>query len=155
MISGKGGLVAVATLLGGTAVIVAGLGAGWFGDEAASDGRDLSRGAAIYADACASCHGASLEGQADWQTARADGRLSAPPHDASGHTWHHSDRLLLDIMRRGTAAVVGGGYASDMPGFGDVYSDDELRDVLAWIKTHWPERERAFQAEASARDPET
>jgi mono/diheme cytochrome c family protein len=116
---------------------------------------NLLRGEAIYAEACASCHGANLEGQVDWQSASASGRLPAPPHDASGHTWHHSDRLLLDIMRRGTANVVGGGYASDMPGFGDIYTDQELRDVLAWIKTHWPERERDFQAEASARDPES
>jgi mono/diheme cytochrome c family protein len=48
--------------------------------------------------------------------------------------------------------VVGGGYESDMPGFADTYSEDELRDVLAWIKTHWPDRERAHQAEITARD---
>jgi mono/diheme cytochrome c family protein len=140
MISGKGGLVALAVVLGGTAIVVAGLGAGCFGDARSTGAANLSRGEAIYAEACASCHGTTLEGQANWQSARADGRLRAPPHDASGHTWHHSDRLLLEIMRRGTAAVVGGGYASDMPGFGDIYTDEELRDVLAWIKTHWPER---------------
>ncbi|WP_037545317.1 c-type cytochrome [Stappia stellulata] len=152
--SGAGRLLALASLLGGAAGIALGLNAGWFGGGGASNGgRDLARGAQIYAEACASCHGASLEGQADWQTPNQNGRLPAPPHDETGHTWHHSDRLLLDIMRRGTASVVGGGYKSDMPGFGDVYTDDELQDVLAWIKTRWPERERTFQAEVTARDP--
>jgi len=53
---------------------------------------------------------------------------------------------------RGTAAVVGGGSESNMPGFEDVYSEDELRDVLEWIKTQWPERARAHQVELTRRD---
>jgi mono/diheme cytochrome c family protein len=134
------------------AVAVAGLfgfGAGLF---PSSGSRDLNRGAAIYSQACASCHGADLQGQPDWRVAMANGRLRAPPHTVDGHTWHHSDSVLLEIMTRGTAAVVGGGYESDMPGFGESHSQQELEDVLAWIKTHWPERERAFQAELTTRD---
>jgi mono/diheme cytochrome c family protein len=53
---------------------------------------------------------------------------------------------------RGTAAVVGGGYESNMPGFGDAYTEEELRNVLEWIKTQWPERERAYQAGVTAQD---
>ena len=55
-------------------------------------------------------------------------------------------------MKEGTAAVVGDGYQSDMPGFGDTYSDAEIRDVLAYIKSQWPEEQRAVQAEITARD---
>lgn len=113
---------------------------------------DLARGEAIYAEACAACHGANLEGQPNWRARGPDGRLPAPPHDASGHTWHHSDRILLDITAHGTAAVVGGGYESNMPGFGDAYSDEELRDVLEWIKAQWPERERTHQAQVTEQD---
>ena len=116
---------------------------------------DLARGEAIYAEACAACHGADLEGEPDWRSPGPDGRLPAPPHDASGHTWHHPDRVLLDITMRGTAAVVGGGYESNMPGFADSYSEEELRDVLEWIKTQWPERERAHQAQVTAQDEAT
>jgi mono/diheme cytochrome c family protein len=36
-----------------------------------------------------------------------------------------------------------------MPAFGDVLSDDEIRAILAFIKTTWPERERGFQAEVT------
>lgn len=135
--------------------------AGWFwsggsrGPAGTIHVADLSRGEAIYADACAACHGADLEGEPDWQSPGPDGRLPAPPHDASGHTWHHPDRVLLDITIRGTAAVVGGGYESNMPGFADSYSEEELRDVLEWIKTQWPERERAYQARVTAQDEAT
>ncbi|WP_299782861.1 cytochrome c [uncultured Roseobacter sp.] len=119
---------------------------------AVSDQPNLARREAIYAEACAACHGANLQGEPNWRSPGPDGRLPAPPHDATGHTWHHSDRVLLDITMRGTAAVVGRGYESNMPGFGDTYSEDELRDVLEWIKTQWPERERAHQAQVTAQD---
>jgi mono/diheme cytochrome c family protein len=113
---------------------------------------DLARGAAIYAQACAACHGADLAGQPDWTSPDPDGRLPAPPHDATGHTWHHPDRVLLQITQLGTAAVVGNEYESNMLGFANMYSEDELWDVLAWIKTHWPDRERAYQAQVTAQD---
>lgn len=70
----------------------------------------VTAGAAIYADACAACHGGALEGQQDWQIRMENRRLPAPPHDQSGHTWHHPDKLLIDIVTRGTAAIVGRGY---------------------------------------------
>lgn len=109
----------------------------------------LAQGRKVYADQCASCHGAELEGQPDWKMLLPSGRLPAPPHDASGHTWHHPDDVLFRIAKEGTAAIVGGGYESDMPGFGDVLSDAEIRAVLAYIKSTWPERERRYQERVS------
>ncbi len=113
---------------------------------------DLARGEAIYAEACASCHGVSLEGEPNWRERGPDGLLPAPPHDVTGHTWHHPDRVLFDITKYGAAAVVGGDYESRMPGFADAYSDAEIRDVLAWIKSQWPEAAREAQAAATAQD---
>ena len=113
---------------------------------------DLARGAALYAEHCAACHGADLEGEPDWQTPHPDGRLRAPPHDATGHTWHHADAVLFAITKHGSAAVIGGGYESDMIGFGDVLSDAEIRDVLGFIKASWPPRERAYQEAITARN---
>ena len=74
---------------------------------------------------------------------------SAPPHDASGHTWHHSDNQLFTIVKKGVSAIVPG-YESDMPGFESVLTDQEIRAVLAFIKSTWPEREREYQARRSA-----
>jgi mono/diheme cytochrome c family protein len=109
----------------------------------------LSLGQALYAETCASCHGAKLEGQPDWKRRLPSGRMPAPPHDVSGHTWHHADDVLFQITKDGVEAVVGGGYQSDMPAFRDKLSDDEIRAILAFIKSSWAERERGFQAEVT------
>ena len=103
-------------------------------------------GGRIYQANCASCHGANAEGQPNWRSRRADGTLPAPPHDASGHTWHHPDEVLLDIIRRGGQAIYGGaGLQSGMPAFGGQLTDSEIAAVLAYIKTHWGEEERQYQ----------
>jgi mono/diheme cytochrome c family protein len=80
--------------------------------------------------------------------------MPAPPHDASGHTWHHGDEILFRLTKDGVAAVVGGGYQSDMPAFGETLGDDEIRAILAFIKSTWPERERRHQAEMSRLEAE-
>ena len=98
----------------------------------------VAEGAGLYATHCAACHGADLEGQPDWRTPLLSGRLPAPPHDETGHTWHHADALLFRITKEGSAAVVGGGYESDMAGFGDILTDAEILSVLAYIKSTWP-----------------
>ncbi len=108
-----------------------------------------TRGAQLYQGNCAACHGAKLEGQADWQTPGPDGRLPAPPHDESGHTWHHSDDLLFDYTKLGGQAALaaqGIAFNSGMPAFSDILKDQEIRDILAFIKSTWPERVRELQA---------
>lgn len=134
-----------AAVLGCCALLALGGWALWPRDTATTHVADLGRGAVLYAQHCAACHGADLEGAPDWRAPGPNGRLPAPPHDASGHTWHHADDVLFAITKHGSAAVVGGGYESDMMGFGDVLSDGEIRDVLAFIKSTWPERERTHQ----------
>jgi hypothetical protein len=52
------------------------------------DAKDIAlvtRGGPLYQQHYASCHGARLEGQPNWQSRDARGRLPAPPHDDSGH----------------------------------------------------------------------
>ncbi|MGI0526589.1 c-type cytochrome [Rhizobium giardinii] len=114
----------------------------------------IALGKTLYTKHCAICHGANLEGQRDWKSPLASGRMPAPPHDASGHTWHHPDGVLFRITKEGPATVVGGGYKSDMRGFGNIMSDDDIRAVIAFIKSTWPEQEREYQAEMSRRERE-
>lgn len=59
----------------------------------------VARGKEVYAVSCAACHGANREGQANWRSRKQDGRMPAPPHDDSGHTWHHPDEILFGITR--------------------------------------------------------
>ena len=106
------------------------------------DGRDLAEGAALYAEHCAACHGPELEGQPDWRTPGADGVLPAPPHDETGHTWHHDNQLLFTYTRLGgqeTLAARGvTNFTSGMPAFGDLMTEDEIWAVLAFIRSTWP-----------------
>ncbi len=97
---------------------------------ACGDRVQIERGAALYAAHCAQCHGRELEGEPDWQRRKPDGRLPAPPHDASGHTWHHPDSMLFEITKYGMLPPhAHEGYESDMPGFDGVLSDQEIVDV--------------------------
>ena len=95
--------------------------------------------AGLYAEHCASCHGAKLEGEPNWMERKPGGRLPAPPHDASGHTWHHADAQLFGIVKNGVTPYAGPGYQSDMPAFKAILSDDEILAVLAYIKQSWPQ----------------
>ena len=113
--------------------------------------KQLRLGKKVYEVNCASCHGVNLEGQPDWKRRLDNGRMPAPPHDDTGHTWHHSDRNLFIITKSGLASIVPG-YESDMPAFEEVLPDTEIAAVLAYIKSTWPDRQRDFQAKVSAND---
>ena len=106
-------------------------------------------GVKVYTKQCASCHGENLEGEPNWSTRKSDGKLPAPPHDPSGHTWHHSDDLLFKLTKFGIAAIAGPDYPTDMPAYIDVLSDKEIWAVLAYIKSTWPERIIEAQIRAS------
>lgn len=115
---------------------------------------DIAAGAELYAENCAACHGAELEGQPDWRSPGSDGRLPAPPHDETGHTWHHGDAALFTYTKLGGQAALAQngvkGFASGMPGFADTLTDRQIWDITAYIKSTWPERLRTVQAERSA-----
>ncbi|MBC8337459.1 MAG: cytochrome c [Alphaproteobacteria bacterium] len=117
----------------------------------------VARGQKVYAEACASCHGADLKGQKDWRTRNADGTLKAPPHDETGHTWHHPDRPMFDYIRKGGQAVVPPGFKSAMPpfgrDFGGAYPDADIWAVLSYIHSRWPEKVRDRQRQINARAP--
>lgn len=107
-----------------------------------SDAETLKLGAQRYAEHCVACHGAQLEGQPNWRQRLPNGRLPAPPHDESGHTWHHPDEVLFAITKNGLVPPYAPkDYESDMPAFGGKLSDAEIRAVLEFIKTHWTSRE--------------
>jgi mono/diheme cytochrome c family protein len=108
----------------------------------------LARGEALYRQHCAVCHGARLEGQPDWRRRLPSGRLPAPPHDDSGHTWHHTGELLFNITKHGVKPPYAPpGYESDMPGFAERLSDDDIWAVLAWIGSHWSAEVLGHRAE--------
>ena len=143
-----GGLALAA--LGATVLLSGGKGATAAGLFRPDDPEIITAGETLYDEYCASCHGATLEGEANWRTRRDDGRLPAPPHDETGHTWHHTDQQLFMLTKYGVAALVGDGYESDMNGFGDALSDDEIIAVLSYIKSRWPTQIRDRHDEMNA-----
>jgi mono/diheme cytochrome c family protein len=105
----------------------------------------VARGERIYVLHCASCHGVALEGQPNWKTPLPDGRYPSPPHDDSGHTWHHPDHLLYEIILDGGNGNPGA--ASNMPAFRDKLDGPQLVGVLDYIKSRWSLEKRLYQWE--------
>ncbi len=101
----------------------------------------VTQGATAYSQQCAACHGATLEGALDWKQSLPDGSFPPPPHDSSGHTWHHPDSLLLAIIADGGDPA----FNSKMPAFRDKLTEQERRAVLEFIKSKWGKNEREFQ----------
>ena len=114
------------------------------------DDRDIIAGAQLYSDNCASCHGVNLEGQPKWQMRNDDGSLPAPPHDETGHTWHHDNQLLFNYTKLGGQLLLEqrgiDGSASRMPGFAESLTDDQIWDILAFIQSTWPDKIKDVQA---------
>lgn len=118
------------------------------------DARLVIAGKPLYEQHCASCHGVNMQGQLNWRIRMANGRLPAPPHDDSGHTWHHSDQVLLNITLNGLVPGVTAppGYQSDMPAYQSILSEQQARAVLAYIKSFWSEQSLSTQMEITRRE---
>ena len=114
-------------------------------------------GSALYTEHCAACHGAQLEGAPDWQRRGPDGLFPAPPHDETGHTWHHGDGFLFAYIKYGGQTVLdelGVAFTSGMPGFDGILTDTEIEAILAYISSTWPPAARAFQQTQTAQERE-
>ena len=104
----------------------------------------IALGKEVYNANCASCHGPTGEGQPNWKQPDEKGALPAPPHDSSGHTWHHADGQLLQIIAQG-----GSMPGSAMPAYTETLTEAEIVAVLAYIKTFWGSEEMEFQTEVT------
>ena len=117
-------------------------------DQTSNDEPDIERGSRLYDSYCVECHGGATGGSIT---------DIPPPHNANGHTWHHADCELKDIILDGsdetTEAMREMRGVPDsvpvMPAFDDVLSEEEVKDILAHIKTWWTEQQREWQARAT------
>jgi len=134
--------LAVAAVVVATATIT-----GCASDTDAVSEAAVARGAELYQANCASCHGADLAGAPDWKTPNEDGSYPPPPHDSSGHTWHHPDRVLIEIIRNGSDFP-----QSRMPPFGAQLSDEDIEAILEFIKTSWGPQETEYQNQVTEQD---
>jgi mono/diheme cytochrome c family protein len=112
----------------------------------------VALGEKVYVSFCAGCHGANLEGQPDWQKRLPMGNFPAPPHDETGHTWHHADQWLFDIVKHGGQHFAPPRYRSAMPAYKDMLTEEEIWAVLSFIKSRWTPSVRAQQEQETVRD---
>lgn len=115
--------------------------------QAVSGSATYVLGQTVYESRCAACHGIEGEGQFPDAPLEPDitGRYGAPPHDETGHTWHHDDDLLIQIIREGGMGDPVSFYT--MPALESVLSDAEIEAVLAYIKTMWTQEQIDAQRE--------
>ena len=99
----------------------------------------VKMGEKVYLEQCASCHGVNLEGQVGWQDTMVDGMRLAPPHNKSGHTWHHPDEMLFNLTKYGFKAMINDDYKVSMPVYDGILSDEEIIATLSYIKSKWPD----------------
>ncbi len=111
----------------------------------------VSEGKAVYEAHCASCHGVTLEGENNWRQRNAEGLLPAPPHDETGHTWHHADAALFKLTKYGPQFAAGSDYKSNMPAFEGILTNREILAALSYIKSTWPPKVRATHDEINKR----
>ena len=117
-----------------------------------TDSSIIESGKQIYAKNCASCHGINLEGQKNWMSRLPDGLMPAPPHDETGHTWHHSDRFLFMVTKYGIEELIGEKYLNNMPVYKDILSDEEIIAVLSYIKSTWPSKIKKIHDQINYRE---
>lgn len=93
----------------------------------------VRRGARLFEDNCALCHGANAQGPAqDWRQRLADGSFPPPPLNGTAHTWHHPLPVLLRVIEQGGVPLGG-----KMPGFAATMDEAQMLAVIAWFQNHW------------------
>ena len=123
--------------------------------DALAHEENVALGKVIYTNNCASCHGANLEGEANWKQQNEDGSFRSPPHTADGHTWHHADNVLIEAIEKGGARFEGMniGGSSNMPAFAETLTDEHISAVLEYIKSTWPEDVQEIQRQQTEQTP--
>jgi len=110
------------------------------------EGRDLaapdriSAGGALFEDNCQSCHGAGGIGEKpEDPSARDEFGFKAPALNDAMHAWHHSDANLRETIMQGSPRN------ERMIPWGELLSESEIDDIIAYIKSTWSLRSLACQ----------
>jgi cytochrome c553 len=90
---------------------------------------DLKAAASNYSDSCADCHGPGGKGDGP----KAAGLTTKPVNytDCAAMS-KFTDDYLFNIIKNGGKSV---GKSKDMADFGQGYSDDEIRGLIAYVRT--------------------
>jgi len=92
----------------------------------------VAQGKMLFRTHCASCHGESAEGTANWRKADASGNYPPPPLNGAAHAWHHPLSVLEQTIAEGGVALGG-----TMPGFAAVLDTGQARSTIAYFQSFW------------------
>lgn len=99
----------------------------------------VNKGALLFQQNCATCHGANAEGTLEWKKTDSHGNYPPPPLNGTAHTWHHNIGMLKKTVREGGARLGG-----TMPPFSGVLSDLDIEAVIAYFQSKWPDEVYQF-----------
>ena len=104
------------------------------GKDARFDAKNITRGALVYQENCAQCHGPEAQGHPDWQHAKQQGYSAAPPLDGTGPAAKMKKSEIIAVIKNGVK------YKGEpvMPGWNGRVSDQDIEDVITWFQALWP-----------------
>lgn len=103
----------------------------------------LNRGARLFQEHCAQCHGPEAQGHPDWQT---PGVVAAPPLNGTGNDWKRTRVQLIAVIKNGSKR----NGELVMPGWKGRLEDAEIGDLITWFQALWPPEVYARWQKANA-----
>jgi mono/diheme cytochrome c family protein len=96
----------------------------------------VARGAALFEQNCAQCHGPQAQGHPDWQTPSSGEFSAAPPLNGSGNDWKRTRAELAATVRNGVRRKTD--KVDVMPSWKGRLSDRDIEDMVNWMQSLWP-----------------
>jgi len=94
----------------------------------------VARGARLFQENCAQCHGPQAQGHPDWQRARKEGYAAAPPLDGTGTDISMTRERMVEVIRKGVRQK----GVMVMPSWKGRVDDDQITDIISWYQALWP-----------------
>jgi len=95
---------------------------------------NIARGALVYQENCAQCHGPEAQGHPDWRHAKQQGYAAAPPLDGTGPVAKMKKSEIIAVIKNGVK------YNGQpvMPSWQGRVNDQDIDDVITWFQALWP-----------------
>lgn len=91
----------------------------------------MMRGARLYQEHCAQCHGPEAQGHPDWENTQV---VAAPPLNGTGKEWKLKKSELVKVIKSGSNKD----GMPVMPAWNGRLSDEEIEDIIGWFQALWP-----------------
>ena len=92
---------------------------------------NMMRGAQLYQEQCAQCHGPEAQGHPDWENPAI---VAAPPLNGTGNAWKKKKSELIAIIRNGASR----NGMPVMPAWKGRLTEQDMEDIVIWFQALWP-----------------